>query len=583
MANTYTALSTVTVGSGGAASILFSSIPNTYTDLCIVMSARSTAGSISTGMQITLSGSTADRSYQQLYGTGTTVTASTGSDNYCGEVNGNTSTANTFSNNTIYLPSYSSSNRKPYSVDYFSENNGTNAFIGAVAGFWNDSSIITSIEFYLSAGNFAEHSTATLYAIYRSEVTTAPATPTGVTATAFNGSAQVDFTASTGATIYTVTSTPSSVTQTVGQSPVVFTGLTNGTPYTFTVTASNPFGTSAGATSGSVTPSAGTPYDVLVGTDNSPYINAWIFNNGFTTKYTNPSTLPTQTAAAVSFAPNKTALVIGEDGSSPYVSAYAWSSGFGSKFSNPATAPANRRLGADFRSGSNAVGFGGDSPSPWVDAYPWSSGFGSKYSNPTVGTGGFSVRWSPNGAVFSSSNNSTTPYLAAWAWSSGFGSKYSNPSSLPGGGTYGQAWTPSGNAIVYSVGASPFFAAYPWSGGYGTKYADPATLPTNLPGRVLNFNPAGNVLVGAISTTSSTSPKILAYAWSSGFGTKYADPATFGSTSGENAYFTPDGNAVIQSNSGGTPNAWVWNSGFGAKYPDPATTITGSGYGLDVK
>ena len=35
MANTYVAIATVTVGSGGAASIDFTSIPATYTDLVV--------------------------------------------------------------------------------------------------------------------------------------------------------------------------------------------------------------------------------------------------------------------------------------------------------------------------------------------------------------------------------------------------------------------------------------------------------------------------------------------------------------------------------------------------------------------
>jgi hypothetical protein len=40
MALTYTAIKTVTVGSGGAANIDFTSIPQTYTDLVLKVSAR---------------------------------------------------------------------------------------------------------------------------------------------------------------------------------------------------------------------------------------------------------------------------------------------------------------------------------------------------------------------------------------------------------------------------------------------------------------------------------------------------------------------------------------------------------------
>ena len=41
MANTYVKIATVTVGSGGAANMTFSSIVGTYTDLAIKISARS--------------------------------------------------------------------------------------------------------------------------------------------------------------------------------------------------------------------------------------------------------------------------------------------------------------------------------------------------------------------------------------------------------------------------------------------------------------------------------------------------------------------------------------------------------------
>jgi hypothetical protein len=42
MANTYEAIATVEVGSGGAADIEFTSIPGTYTDLVLKLSARGT-------------------------------------------------------------------------------------------------------------------------------------------------------------------------------------------------------------------------------------------------------------------------------------------------------------------------------------------------------------------------------------------------------------------------------------------------------------------------------------------------------------------------------------------------------------
>jgi hypothetical protein len=583
MANTFKALSTVTVGSGGASTISFTSIPASYTDLCIILSCRSTASAAWVDGNLSLNSSSSNFSWTSMYSTGASAVSGNENNNTSlGQIVGNTSTANVFSNIKVYILQYLRDSAKPIHIDYGSENNATTAYRGQVSTVWDNTAAVNSVSFTLSSGNFAQYSTATLYGVFNSDTSDPPSTPTIGTAVGINAAAAVPFTPVSSAAYYTAISTPGSFTSSGVKSPLLVTGLSNGTSYTFKVSAANPNGTSAlSAASNSATPSAGTAYDVLLGTSSSPYINAYVFQNGWGSKYANPATLPTNTAAAVSFAPNKTALIIAEDGSSPYVSAYAWSSGFGSKYSNPATAPAGRRLGADFRGGSVAVGFGGDSPSPWVDAYPWNPGFGSKYSNPaTLGTGGFSVRWSPDGTVFSSTNNSASPYLAAWAWSGGFGSKYSNPASAPANATYGQNWTPSSNAVVYSVGGTPFFAAYAWSSGYGSKYSNPATLPSGLPGRVGGFNPSGTVLV----TANSYGSYIDAYAWSSGFGTKYANPSVSASSSGENAMFTPDGNNIIQSGQGSVPvAAYAWSSGFAVKYSDPTTPAVGVGYGLDVK
>ncbi len=89
----------------------------------------------------------------------------------------------------------------------------------------------------------------------------APSAPSGVSATAGNGSAAVSWNApstdgGSPVTGYTVTASPGGATATTaGARTATVNGLTNGTPYTFTVKATNVVGTgSASAASAAVTP-----------------------------------------------------------------------------------------------------------------------------------------------------------------------------------------------------------------------------------------------------------------------------------------------------------------------------------------
>ena len=166
MANTYTAIATVTVGSGGAANIEFTSIPATYTDLTILWSVRAGAD---WGMTLQFNSSTTNRSMRLLYGTGAAAGSVTNTNFLIyGGQNNSSATASTFNNGSIYIPNYAGSNNKSFSADAVGENNATTAYSGLHAGLWSDTSAITSIKLVAEAANFVQYSTATLYGISNS-------------------------------------------------------------------------------------------------------------------------------------------------------------------------------------------------------------------------------------------------------------------------------------------------------------------------------------------------------------------------------------------------------------------------------
>jgi hypothetical protein len=171
---TYIPIATVTVSSGGAANIEFTSIPATYTDLLVKASLRDNrTDSPVTDTVITFNSSGSGYSVRMLYGNASSVgSASTSGAVYiAGQYqNTNQTTSNTFSNTEIYIPNYTSSNNKSISVDAVTETNGNPIYASIVAGLWANSSAISSIKLAPMYGSLAyvQYSTATLYGIKNS-------------------------------------------------------------------------------------------------------------------------------------------------------------------------------------------------------------------------------------------------------------------------------------------------------------------------------------------------------------------------------------------------------------------------------
>jgi hypothetical protein len=169
MPDTFTLIASSTVGAGGASAIDFTSIPSTYTDLCLVLSGRNSVASVEASVTMQFNGSTSSYNSRWLRGNGST--ASSGSDTYgtdeiyIGEVPAASSTSNTFGNASIYIPNYAGSTNKSVSVDMVSENNATTAWAYLTAGLWSNTAAITSIKLLFQSGTFVQYTTAYLYGV----------------------------------------------------------------------------------------------------------------------------------------------------------------------------------------------------------------------------------------------------------------------------------------------------------------------------------------------------------------------------------------------------------------------------------
>lgn len=185
MPNTYVALATQTLGSA-AATVTFNSIPQGYTDLVLVMSAKST-GSVffNDNFFVTFNGDSATNySRTRLTGNGSTATSARGtndpylvlgqlpnatSGNSANDRSANITSIMNYSNTTTFKTVLSRSNAIP------SGSTSTNS-VEAYVNLWRSTAAITSISITSSAGNLDTGSTFSLYGIAASGAGLAKAT-----------------------------------------------------------------------------------------------------------------------------------------------------------------------------------------------------------------------------------------------------------------------------------------------------------------------------------------------------------------------------------------------------------------------
>ena len=163
-------IQTVTVGSGGAASIEFTGIPQDGVSLVLKLSLRSANTDIAGAALVSINNS-AGQVYQNLYlngeGSGTPDSSSRNDTGYFFLwTNQATSTSNTFSSAELYFSNYTSTSSVPISIDNVTENNATSARQMLHAVNYSGGSAVASIKLQpQSSQNWLQYSTASLYKI----------------------------------------------------------------------------------------------------------------------------------------------------------------------------------------------------------------------------------------------------------------------------------------------------------------------------------------------------------------------------------------------------------------------------------
>jgi hypothetical protein len=149
-----------------AASIEFTSIPQTFTDLVVVCSLRGDQNANNGFTNIGFNSSTSNFSTRFLQGDGSGAASSTGTRGIAYLSNA-FYTSNTWDSTAVYIPNYTGSTNKSFSADSVVENNATLGWQFIVSGLWSNTAAITSIQITPNTGNFIAGSIISLYGVLK--------------------------------------------------------------------------------------------------------------------------------------------------------------------------------------------------------------------------------------------------------------------------------------------------------------------------------------------------------------------------------------------------------------------------------
>jgi len=159
MPTTYEPIATSTLGSAQA-SVTFSGIPQTYTDLVVVVSSPSASASAYSAL--TVNGDNGSNySFTRLYGTGSAAGSNRGSNMTYWQTQYLYSSG-TYLNAICHFMNYSNTTTNKTMIERY---NDAAYEVDAQVNLWRSTAAITSITFSRVSGNYATGSTFTIYGI----------------------------------------------------------------------------------------------------------------------------------------------------------------------------------------------------------------------------------------------------------------------------------------------------------------------------------------------------------------------------------------------------------------------------------
>ena len=168
-AGDFESIATVTVGSGGAANVEFTTIPGTYQHLQVRYIARGTNAAVDVEHQCQINGATGSvYSYHIVYGDGASAGAAASSSNTKIVLNdffGSTALASTYGVGVMDILDYANTNKYKTTRTLIGRDRNGAGIMLLHSGLYQSTNAITSLKFYPSTGNFEQYTHFALYGI----------------------------------------------------------------------------------------------------------------------------------------------------------------------------------------------------------------------------------------------------------------------------------------------------------------------------------------------------------------------------------------------------------------------------------